>query len=170
MMRFFLIGFMGSGKTHWARRWSSAYGLKCYDLDEEIEKREQKSISELFKTLGEDGFRKKEQAALQTYMQLDDFIMSCGGGTPCFFDNMQRMNRAGVTIYLQASAAELAGRLKFEKEARPLIRNVADEVLESFIETKLQERHACYAQAMYHFQTRFLQNENFERIYTRYAK
>lgn len=169
-MRYFLVGFMGSGKTHWARQWSAAFGLKWYDLDEEIEKREKQTISQLFQTLGEEGFRKKEHEALCTLLHLDDFIMSCGGGTPCFYDNMQRMNRAGVTIYLQASPAELAQRLKLEKEARPLIRDVADEVLESFIAAKLNERHACYAQAMYHFQTRFLKNENFEKIHRRYAK
>lgn len=169
-MRYFLIGFMGSGKTHWARQWSAAFGLKCYDLDEEIEKREKKTIHEIFTENGENAFRKKEQEALHTLLHLDDFIMSCGGGTPCFFDNMQRMNRSGITIYLQASPAELAARLKLEKEARPLIRDVADEVLETFIESKLQERNSDYSKAMYHFQTRFLSNENFERLHKRYAK
>lgn len=169
-MRYFLIGYMGSGKTYWAKQWSAAYGLKCFDLDAEIEQRQGKSINLIFKEEGEDAFRKIEKEVLKTFLHLDNFIMSCGGGTPCFHNNMHRMNEHGVTIYLKSTVDELAHRLATEKETRPLIKDVADDVLHSFIEQRLEQRISCYSQAMYHLPTSNLSNENFQRILKRHAK
>ncbi|HMO33960.1 MAG TPA: shikimate kinase [Lacibacter sp.] len=169
-MRFFLTGFMGCGKTFWARQWSQASGLKCYDLDHEIEQRERQSVTALFKERGEDAFRLLERDTLRTFLKLDNYIMSCGGGTPCFFDNMERMNAAGITIYLKSSVPELVERLRQEKETRPLIRDVSGELLDEFITARLELRRGCYSQSMFHLHTRHLSNENFERIYRRYAK
>lgn len=169
-MRFFLIGFMGSGKTYWAKQWSEAFGLSCYDLDEEIEKKAGMTIAEIFQKKGENGFRKIEQQVLTSFFEKDDFILSCGGGTPCFFDNMKQMNRNGVTIFLNSSVEELVSRVKNEKETRPLIKDLADEVLDQYIGEKLQQRLPYYSKAMYHFHTRFLSNDNFERLHRRHAK
>ena len=169
-MRYFLIGYMGSGKTYWAKQWSAAYGLKCFDLDAEIEQRQGKSISLIFKEEGEDAFRKIEKEVLKTFLHLDNFIMSCGGGTPCFHNNMNRMNKHGVTIYLKSTIDELVQRLATEKETRPLIKDVADDVLHEFIEQRLEQRITCYSQAMYHLPTLNLSNENFHRILYRHAK
>ena len=83
-MRYFITGFMGSGKTFWGKQWGEQFGLKFYDLDEEIEKREGKPVTAIFEEKGEDAFRKMEKETLCTYMKLDNFILSCGGGTPCF--------------------------------------------------------------------------------------
>jgi shikimate kinase len=163
-MRFFLIGFMGCGKSYWAKQWSEAFGLKCYDLDQEIETRENKTIASIFKENGEDAFRKIERQTLQTYFHLDHYIMSCGGGTPCFFDNLKQMNEKGVTIFLNSTVEELVARLKNEKEARPLLKDVADDVLDVFIREKLKQREHCYSGSMYHLHTKYLSNENFERI------
>lgn len=169
-MRYFLIGYMGSGKTYWAKQWSAAYGLKCFDLDAEIEQRQGKSISLIFKEEGEDAFRKIEKEVLKTFLHLDNFIMSCGGGTPCFYNNITTMNEQGVTIYLKSSVQELVQRLAIEKETRPLIKDVADDVLYSFIEQRLEQRIACYSNAMYHLSTTYLRNENFQKILNRHAK
>jgi shikimate kinase len=163
-MRYFLIGFMGCGKTYWAKQWGEAFGLKYFDLDEEIEKREGKTIGDIFKEKGEDYFRKVEKHTLETYLQLDNVIIASGGGTPCFFHNMKKMNQHGITIYLVSTPAELAGRLKKEKESRPLIADVADEVLENFIAERLKQREPWYLHSMYHLHTRYLTNDNFEKI------
>ena len=104
------IGFMGSGKTHWGAKWSEAFDIKHYDLDEEIEKKEGKNVTAIFEEKGEEAFRKIEKEMLESFLKKDDFILSCGGGAPCFHKNMKQMNNAGVTIYLKCSAAELAQR------------------------------------------------------------
>jgi len=161
---------MGSGKTYWGRKWSEASGLKCYDLDHEIEQRQGRTISRIFKEEGEEGFRRIEQAALKTLLHLDDFILSCGGGTPCWHNNMNLMNEAGVTIYLKSTATELSERLRFEKETRPLLTDVPDELLHDFIHERLQQRIPCYSKATFHLPVSFLTLENFERIERRYAK
>ena len=169
-MRYFLIGFMGSGKTYWANEWSRAFNIPAFDLDEEIEKAQQKSIDRIFKDEGEDAFRKIERRMLHSFFKKDNFILSCGGGTPCFYRNIDAMNKHGVTIYLKSDAKFLAERLRFEKETRPLIKNITEEMLEQFIEQKLSSRTEFYSKAMYHLPAQFINNENFERIKFRHAK
>jgi shikimate kinase len=169
-MRYFLIGFMGSGKTHWANEWGKAFEIPVFDLDHEIEKEQQKSIDQIFKEDGEDAFRKMEHNMLHSFYEKDNFILSCGGGTPCFFKNIHEMNKYGVTIYLKSDAQLLAGRLRHEKETRPLLKDVSDEMLEQFIEQKLNRRTECYNKAMYHLPVQFINNENFERIKYRHEK
>lgn len=169
-MRYFLIGFMGCGKTYWGREWSKAFDLKHFDLDEEIEKREAKPVNEIFETAGEDAFRMMEKKVLRTYMKFDQFIISCGGGTPCFFNNMDLMNKHGITIYLKSSIEQLAERLHKEKETRPLIAGMDDEVLKDFISKKLEQRDVFYSKAMYHLPANQLSQENFEKIIRRHGK
>lgn len=168
-MRYFLVGFMGCGKTYWGRKWSEENNLKHFDLDEEIEKQQQKSIPEIFEQQGEDAFRKIETAALKQFFKQDNFILSCGGGTPCFFSNMKEMNNAGVTIYLKSSPADLVLRLKDEKETRPLIAGMDNHVLEEFITDKLQQREPYYSLSMYHLPGKFMTDENFQRIFRRHG-
>jgi shikimate kinase len=167
-MRFFLIGFMGSGKSYWGKMWGASFGLDWYDLDTEIEKESGKTIEAIFKEEGELVFRKREKQVLKQFFKRDQFILSCGGGTPCFFDNLKQMNRHGVVIYLKSSPSELADRLRNEKDARPLLKGVSDDRLEFFIEQKLKERSADYQKAIYHLPTKYLTNENFERIVRRH--
>ena len=166
-MRYFITGFMGSGKTYWGKLWSEKYGLKFYDLDEEIEKREGKSVTAIFEEKGEEAFRQMEKETLCTYMKLDDFILSCGGGAPCFHNNMKRMNEHGITIYIKSTVQQLVDRLHVEKETRPLIAGMDDEVLAQFIEAKLAERQSCYHQAMYHLPAAYMSLDNFQKIIRR---
>lgn len=168
-MRYFLIGFMGTGKSYWGKQWGETYGLAFYDLDEEIEKTERLKVSQIFDSKGEAYFRKKEKEVLHTFFQKDNFILSCGGGTPCFFNNMNQMNLKGVTIYLKTDVEELVKRLSHEKETRPLIKGLTNETLKDYISEKLDDREPFYSKAVYHFNTAFLTNDNFQKIIRQYA-
>ena len=97
MKRVFLIGYMGSGKTTLGKAYSAATGLQFVDLDWYIEERMHKSISDLFAERGEDGFRLLEQKMLHEAGEFENVLIACGGGTPCFFDNMDYMNHTGET-------------------------------------------------------------------------
>lgn len=99
MKRIFLMGYMGSGKTTLGRAFARAEGLEFIDLDWYIEERLHKSISELFAERGEEGFRNLERKMLHEAGEFEDVVIACGGGTPCFFDNMEYMNRQGTTIF-----------------------------------------------------------------------
>jgi shikimate kinase len=168
-MRYFLIGFMGSGKSYWGKQWSAHFGLPLIELDHEIEKNAGQSIADIFERGGERAFRKLEKKVLHQFLKKDNYIMSCGGGTPCFFHNMEKMNRKGITIYLKSSPEMLAARLKEEKANRPLIKDLTDTELISFISNKLEERNFYYSQSIYHLETMFLQNDNFDRILRRHG-
>ncbi len=160
---------MGSGKSYWGKRWSEHFGLPLIELDHEIEKAAGKSIAEIFEKVGEKGFRKLERKILYRFLKKDNYIMSCGGGTPCFFHNIKKMNHKGITIYLKSSPEMIAARLKEEKSKRPLIKDLTDEGLRGYISDKLEERNIYYVQSVYHLETIFLSNDNFERILRRHG-
>ena len=110
-MRYFLVGFMGSGKSFWGKKWGEAFGIPFIDLDEEIERAAGESVQSIFNKRGEKAFRQLEHKTLFRLISTDNYILSCGGGTPCYFDNMKAMNKNGITIYLKASPEILAARL-----------------------------------------------------------
>ena len=143
-----MIGFMGSGKTHWGKRLSKRVDIPFYDLDEEIVRAEQQSIQQIFHDKGEEYFREKERDMLEAIT--DDhsaLILSCGGGTPCFFNNIDFMKQHGTVIWLNTAVDTLVQRLLREKSHRPVIKNVADADLRAFIIKKLQDRKLYYEQA-----------------------
>ena len=147
-MRIYLIGFMGSGKTHWGKLLSRRTGVPFYDLDEEIVKMEQQSIQQIFHEKGEEYFRVKERDLLEAVSNdHKSLILSCGGGTPCFFNNIDFMKQQGTIIWLNTSVDTLVQRLLKEKHHRPVIKNVSDAELRSFIIKKLQDRKLYYEQA-----------------------
>lgn len=146
-MRIFLLGFMGSGKSYWGKVWAEKLGYAFIDLDELIENREQASIAEIFEKKGEDIFRLIETRILRDLARHENCIVACGGGTPCFHDNIDWMNEKGTTVYLSAPAANLFERIKNEKAKRPLIKNVNEAELLFFTEQKLKERLPVYEQA-----------------------
>jgi shikimate kinase len=145
--KIFLVGFMGSGKTHWARLLSAQYQLSYADLDDVIEKEQDQKIATIFEEKGEAHFRKIEADTLRSFAKEQDCIIACGGGTPCYHENIEWMNANGITVYLKASPNLLAKRLVKEKTHRPVLMNIADDGLESFIADKLKEREAFYSQA-----------------------
>jgi shikimate kinase len=147
-MRIFLIGFMGSGKTHWGKQLAQQLNMPFYDLDDVISSKEKKSVSQIFAESGEEAFRVKEREALESLIDENKkMVLSCGGGTPCFFNNIERMKKYGVVVWLNTHIEVLLMRLKNEKASRPLIKNVPDGDMRSYIVRKLNERRIYYEQA-----------------------
>lgn len=146
-MLVFLIGFMGSGKTSTGIKLAKKLELDFIDLDKFIEEKHHKSLALLFSENGESFFRESERQVLHDCFILKDTLISCGGGTPCFYDNMNQMNSNGITIYLKLSARSLFHRLAQDKEKRPLIAGKSDLVLMDYIEKELQSREQFYNQA-----------------------
>lgn len=144
--RIYLIGFMGSGKSHIGKLLSLKMGYNFIDLDVEIEKKGM-SISEIFNQKGEDYFRQLESEMLLKTINSTKTVISCGGGTPCFFDNMEWMNRNGITIFLNPATEILVERLKLEKEKRPLLLNKTEDEIYYFIEQLLERRIEFYQKA-----------------------
>ncbi|MEP7141560.1 MAG: shikimate kinase [Ferruginibacter sp.] len=161
---FFLVGFMGSGKTHWGKKWAAANQLPFIDLDDLIEKKAGKTIAEIFETSGEDHFRKMEAGTLRDCAGLHNTIVACGGGTPCFFENMQWMNDHGMTIYIAGTPVEIVQRLALEQEKRPLLKKLTQAELIFFIEQKLTEREPFYTQAKLTLQSGQLTGNTFAEI------
>jgi shikimate kinase len=162
--KIFLVGFMGSGKTHWGRLWSEAYIFSFVDLDHAIEKENGKTIPKIFEEEGEDHFRKIETATLRSFTSAHNVIIACGGGTPCFHNNMHWMNENGITVYLRGTPQQLAERLIKEQQQRPLLHNVKEHELEDFIKRKLSERESFYNQAQIILDTKNITTETFKEI------
>ena len=140
---------MGSGKTHWGRKLSVKLGLPFFDLDSVIIEQEQKSVADIFTDKGEEYFRYLEKEILERITtDQESFILSCGGGTPCFFNNIEFMKKNGKVIWLNTSIDMLTQRLHRERQTRPLISDVVtNEDLRRYIVKKLSERRMYYQQA-----------------------
>lgn len=147
MDRIFLIGFMGAGKTTIGKQLAKALDYDFFDLDHYIESRFQKTIAQIFEEQGEEKFRQIEQTMLKEVGSFEKVVISTGGGTPCFFDNIEYMNNAGLVIYLQSSPEALAARLMACKNKRPLIEGKNEEELLEFIEKTLDKRNQFYQKA-----------------------
>jgi shikimate kinase len=146
-MKIFLVGFMGSGKTRLGKNLSNALERNFIDLDVLIEHTQHISIPEIFAAKGEQGFREIEKNTLQHSAFAEDSIISTGGGAPCFFDNMDWMNKNGITIFIDPPIKVLADRLINAKTERPLIKGKSLDELVIFIEEKLKERRPFYEKA-----------------------
>ncbi|RAJ02297.1 shikimate kinase [Chitinophaga skermanii] len=143
--RIFLLGFMGAGKTYWGKQLAEHLHLPFFDIDEVIVEEEGMPVSDIFAEKGEDYFRNRESEVLKRISQEEDeFLISCGGGTPCFLDNMDWMNDQGTTVWLNPSIPTMVERLQRKKYKRPLIQDLSDEDLSAFVEKKLLERAPFY--------------------------
>ena len=147
MKRIILIGYMGAGKTTVGKALSTTLQMPFYDLDWYIESRMHKTVKQLFDERGEEGFRLIERNMLHEVAEFENVIISCGGGTPCFFDNMDYMNQQGDTIYLKATPEVLYAHLKMGKTVRPLLLNKTTEEVQLFIREQLTQREAYYLKA-----------------------
>jgi len=144
-MRIFLIGFMGSGKTHWGKQVAQRLSLPFFDLDEVIVAAEKRTIPEIFDESGEEYFRSKERATLEDLVDKNiNMVLSCGGGTPCFFNNIEFMKKYGTAVWLNTHVDVLLHRLMKERIQRPLLKDIADDDLKHFIIRKLNERRMYY--------------------------
>jgi shikimate kinase len=148
-MRIYLIGYMGCGKSTLGKKLSKHLGLQFIDMDHYIEKRNCKTVPQLFEEFGEEGFRERERKALEELSEFTDVVIATGGGAPCFFDNIDLMNRTGKTIYLNIHPKILASRLLESKTERPLIKGKSREELIEFIDETLRKRNEFYKQAKY---------------------
>lgn len=162
MRRIILIGYMGSGKTTLGKALSKATGLMFYDLDWYIESRMRKSVSQIFAERGEEAFRKMEYNMLHEVAEFEDVIISCGGGTPCFFDNIDYLNQQGDVVYLKASPEVLYGHLLMAKVERPLLKGKSQEELIAYIKEHLKNREPYYMQARHQLNVDLL--DNYEKI------
>lgn len=143
------MGFMGAGKTTLGKALAAHMGVSFIDLDQYIESRFMKSVSQIFATRGEQGFREIESRLLREVGEFDNVIVSCGGSTPLIGDNMDYMLSQGQTVYLKCSNETLLSRLKTARSQRPLIASKTDDELALFIESETKRREPGYLRARY---------------------
>lgn len=147
-MKYFLVGYMACGKTRRGKDMAEELGIRFLDLDAYIVDRERRTIAEIFNAEGENGFRKLETRYLQEVCELyEDFVLSTGGGTPCFNCNMDYMNARGQTIFLNTDIDTIVGRLIRGKHKRPMVSQLNDDEIRDFVCRHLQERLPFYSQA-----------------------
>ncbi|MGL5318740.1 MAG: shikimate kinase [Bacteroidales bacterium] len=147
MHRIFLIGYMGAGKTTIGKILARKMNLTFIDLDSFIEQRYHKTVSLLFHEKGEQGFREIERLMLHEVAEFENVVVSTGGGTPIFFDNIEYMNAKGCSVYLEASSDLLTERLRKGADKRPLIAGKTIEELRAFITQTLTLRNPYYQKA-----------------------
>lgn len=147
-MKYFLVGYMACGKTRRGKVMAEELGVRFLDLDAYITDREHRTIAEIFSTEGEAGFRKLETRYLKEVCELyDSFVLSTGGGTPCFNQNMEYMNEQGHTVFLNTDTEVIVERLIRGKHKRPIVSRLNDNEIRDFVIRHLQERLPFYSQA-----------------------
>jgi shikimate kinase len=158
MTRILLIGFMAAGKTTLGKALARDLGLQFVDLDHYIEGRYHCSVSQLFAERGEEAFREIERNMLHEVAEFEDVVISTGGGTPCFFDNIDYMNRQGITVFLEASVDVIFTRLTIARTQRPLVAGKSPDELRAYIRQMLELRMPYYRQAAHTFCADQLEN------------
>ena len=149
MAKFFLIGYMGSGKSTIGEKLAAKLFYDFIDLDKFIESEYKQTIPEIFASKGEKEFRAMEHNALKKLIEKDNIVIACGGGTPCYYENMELMNKNGVTVYIKMSVDSLVSRLLNAKVKRPLIENKSEKELRAFVFRQLEKREDTYHLAQY---------------------
>ena len=162
MIRIILIGYMGAGKTTVGKALAKALNVSFYDLDWYIETRMRRTVKQIFDQEGEEGFRRIEHNMLHEVAEFENVVVSCGGGTPCFYDNIDYMNAQGQVVYLKASPEVLYEHLKMGKGVRPLLLNKTPEEVRQFIVEQLAYREQFYSKARYTLDINLL--DNYDKI------
>jgi shikimate kinase len=149
-----LLGYMGSGKSHISKTLSTKINFKLIDLDQRISEEYQQTIPEIFENKGEIYFRKAENRILQDILNSEqNLVLSLGGGTPVYYENMMIINEKSKSIFLRASVNTLTQRVLLQKNARPLISKLDDSDIPEFIAKHLFERNPFYSKAHYTIDT-----------------
>lgn len=164
MTRIILLGYMGAGKTTVGHALAKDLGVPFYDLDWYIETRMHKTVKQIFDERGEEGFRLIEHNMLHEVAEFENVVMSCGGGTPCFYDNIDYMNRQGDTVYLKATPEVLYGHLQMGRTVRPLLLGKTPDEVRAFITEQLSVREKYYSKARHTLDVNLL--DNYEKIKT----
>ncbi|MCD8297312.1 MAG: shikimate kinase [Prevotella sp.] len=162
MYRIIIVGYMGAGKTTVGKALAKDLGVQFYDLDWYIEERMHKTIPQLFAERGETGFRKVEHTVLHEVAEFEDVVISCGGGTPCFFDNMDYINSQGETVYLKSTPDVLYQHLSMGRVDRPLLKDKTPEEMKLFIARQLADREHFYLMAKHVLDVTLL--DNYQKI------
>lgn len=157
-----LIGYMGAGKTSVGKVLARKLGMEFYDLDWYIEERFRQKICDIFAQKGEEGFRRIERAMLHEVAEFENVVLALGGGTPCFFDNMEYLNQCGTTVFLDASPQTIVQHLSISHTVRPLLRDKQGPELLAHIEQQLAQRMPHYSKAQYTINVDIL--DNFDKI------
>lgn len=164
-MRVFLIGFMASGKSTVGKKLANKIGLPFVDLDDYIEEKYNTTIRLLIYDKGIDSFREIEKQALEILInKYNNVMISTGGGTPCYFNNMDLMNRSGITIYLEVDIPILVNRLMNSKKDRPLIWGKSREDLTVYAKDLLARRQAYYEKAQHTVNGKNLKLDSLVRV------
>ena len=143
-MLIYLVGFMGSGKSYYGKKWAAETNMYFYDLDTLIEQQQALSIAEIFAQKGTAYFRDIEAAVLQTTGNFTNSIVACGGGTPCYHNNMAYMRYHGKVIFLNVSMPTILNNLKNQTNQRPLLHPLADADRLAYVQHTLAERMPYY--------------------------
>ena len=143
----YIIGFMGSGKTTAGKKLASLLGWSFIDLDKKLKNIPVKLFRKFFHKMEKTYFRKIETGLLKDLKSETNTVISTGGGTPCYSDNMDYMLKTGLTVYLKMTPEQLKSRLSESKGERPLIKDLDQEKLQCFIEEKLADREKWYSQS-----------------------
>jgi shikimate kinase len=150
---------MGAGKTTLGKVLAQVMHLTFIDLDNFIEEHYHRTISDIFAAEGEDGFRRMEHDALVEASGFEDVVISLGGGTPCFLNNMQVVNNTGISIYLKPTEDVLLRRLIKGKQKRPLLADKTDDELRDYIHAQLERREPYYLRSNIIFESSHLENK-----------
>jgi shikimate kinase len=140
---------MASGKSNLGRQLAEKLGFSFIDLDYVFEERFRISVLDFFEKYDEAGFRKIEQSLLHETTTFNNVVISTGGGTPCYFDNMHLIKKSGISLYLHWTIPTLVERLKHVKRKRPLLKDIPAEELQDKVTKHLTEREFYYNQADY---------------------
>lgn len=144
-----LVGYMCVGKTTVGRDLAKRLGRTFYDLDWYVEERYHTKVSDIFAEKGEAHFRELEMRMLHEVAEFENVVLSCGGGTPCFYDNMDYMNQTGEVFYLKASPETILQHLEMSRGDRPLLRGKSSEELRQYVTEQLAQREPFYEKAQY---------------------
>jgi shikimate kinase len=146
----YIIGMPGSGKSTWGKRLANALNYDFVDLDTLIEQQKSSTIEQIFSEKGEDFFRELERKILHQTTHFTHTIIACGGGTPCFFDNMNWINSNGKSIYFKANVSLILNRIEGSKAQRPLFLGMSRDEMKEKIEELLSIRNPFYLEANVH--------------------
>jgi shikimate kinase len=136
-MKVFIVGYMASGKTRFGKRLAKELNIPFLDLDQVIFERTQRTAAHWIRESGEEKFRMMEKLCLLDCIEKEQFVLSTGGGTPCFFNNMEQMNKAGITLWLNIPLPQLVQRLSQFPGDRPMLDDFEGEDIRAHFESRL---------------------------------
>lgn len=158
--KIFLVGMPGSGKSTLGKQLAEKLGRNFFDLDAEIERMAGWVIPDIFEQVGEDYFRELENSVLMMLIKLNEpAVIATGGGAPCFYDNMDQMNAAGATIFLDTSMDTILERVRQEKASRPLVNQMQEDTMEEDMKSLYEKRLPHYKKAS------FTTNSNLDDVF-----